>query len=61
MMTFAKMKMEGRHHSGISDCHNTGRLFEYLIKKGYQLNNEDIVHVKSKLSYKHPTYHNTIS
>lgn len=61
MLTFAKMKMEGRHHSGISDCHNTGRLFEYLIKKGYQLNDKDVVYVNSKPCYKPQTYLNTIN
>jgi inhibitor of KinA sporulation pathway (predicted exonuclease) len=60
MISIIKMKMEGRHHSGIADCHNTGRIFGYLIKKGYQLNQDDIVHVKIKSQYKHHTYQNTI-
>lgn len=61
MLKLAKMNMEGRHHSGIDDCHNTGRLFHYLIKKGYQLNNQDVVYVKQKRNYKPQTYKNTIN
>ena len=61
MFNLAKLKMEGKHHSGIDDCHNTGRLFHYLIKKGYKLNEEDVVYVKHKQNYKPHTYQNTIN
>lgn len=60
MLKFSSMKMEGRHHSGISDCHNTGRLFEYLIRKGYRFEPSDLIYVKENKIYKHQTYNNTI-
>lgn len=45
MMKNINMKMDGRHHSGIDDCRNTGKLFEYLVQKGYDVSPKDIVYV----------------
>jgi inhibitor of KinA sporulation pathway (predicted exonuclease) len=60
MMKFTDLKMDGRHHSGIDDCRNTGKLFHHLIKNGYKPNDKDIINVKLPTVYKHTTYHNTI-
>lgn len=34
MMDKLKLNIEGRHHSGIDDCHNIARIFIELVKKG---------------------------
>jgi inhibitor of KinA sporulation pathway (predicted exonuclease) len=34
MLSILSLKLEGRHHSGIDDCHNISRIFAKLIKKG---------------------------
>lgn len=47
MMDFYKLPMEGRHHSGIDDCHNTGRLLLKMIEKGYRVRQKDVVKLKS--------------
>jgi len=60
MMKFSGLKMDGRHHSGIDDCRNTGKLFHYLIKNGYKPNDKDIIYTKLPKVYKHATYYNTI-
>jgi inhibitor of KinA sporulation pathway (predicted exonuclease) len=35
MLDYLKMELEGRHHSGIDDCHNTARIFRRMIEDGY--------------------------
>lgn len=34
MLNHFKLKLEGRHHSGIDDCHNISRIFIKLIELG---------------------------
>jgi ERI1 exoribonuclease 3 len=34
MLNHFQLKLEGRHHSGIDDCHNIARLFMELVKMG---------------------------
>ena len=34
MLGHFKMKVEGRHHSGIDDCHNISRIFQKLVEFG---------------------------
>ena len=34
MLAHLKLKQEGRHHSGIDDCHNIARMFMKLVDKG---------------------------
>ena len=34
MLDKLKLDIEGRHHSGIDDCHNIARIFIELVKKG---------------------------
>lgn len=34
MLSFLKLKLEGRHHSGIDDCHNIARMFIKLVSMG---------------------------
>jgi ERI1 exoribonuclease 3 len=34
MLKHINMDVEGRHHSGIDDCHNIARIFIELVKKG---------------------------
>lgn len=34
MLNYFKLNLEGRHHSGLDDCHNLARIFMELVKKG---------------------------
>lgn len=34
MLDHFKLKLEGRHHSGLDDCHNLSRVFIELVKQG---------------------------
>jgi inhibitor of KinA sporulation pathway (predicted exonuclease) len=36
MLEFLGMELLGRHHSGLDDCVNTGRLWSKMIEDGYQ-------------------------
>lgn len=38
MLNHAGLKLLGRHHSGIDDCRNTGRLVQKLVSDGYNWN-----------------------
>ena len=38
MLKFLKLKLEGRHHSGIDDCHNIARMFVKLVEMGIDKN-----------------------
>lgn len=36
MLAYLKIKLEGRHHSGIDDCRNTTSIIERMINDGYR-------------------------
>jgi ERI1 exoribonuclease 3 len=42
MMTKFNLKLEGKHHSGIDDCHNIGRIVTAMASRGWKLNPKDI-------------------
>ena len=58
MLNIINIKLQP--HDGIDYCNNVGQLFHYLIKKGYQLGNKDIIYVKPYQTKKRECYQNTI-
>ena len=36
MLTTLKMDLEGRHHSGIDDCKNIGRIATRMLEDGWR-------------------------
>ena len=41
MLAKLELNLEGKHHSGIDDCHNSARIFIELVEKG--LNKQNIL------------------
>ena len=39
MLNYLGLQLEGRHHSGIDDCHNISRIAIYLLKNNISLSN----------------------
>ena len=48
MLEFLNIKLEGKHHSGIDDCHNQTKILEALIEKGMKGNDMKIEYVSQK-------------
>jgi inhibitor of KinA sporulation pathway (predicted exonuclease) len=42
MLDRLKLDLEGRHHSGIDDCHNTARILVRMCQEGYRPNEQSI-------------------
>jgi len=45
MLVQLNIPLEGRHHSGICDCRNTAKIWQRMVKDGYQLNDDSIIKV----------------
>lgn len=48
MLEHSGLKLEGRHHSGIDDCHNTARLVQKLVSMGYVYTELDYHYINTR-------------
>lgn len=46
MLKHLGLELEGKHHSGIDDCHNIGRIFRAMIQKNFRIRDWDVKEVK---------------
>ncbi|KAF8316403.1 hypothetical protein DL93DRAFT_2154818 [Clavulina sp. PMI_390] len=45
MLNYLKFDLEGRHHSGIDDCHNIARIVAQMQRDGWKPSKPDLVHL----------------
>jgi inhibitor of KinA sporulation pathway (predicted exonuclease) len=45
MLEFLNLKLEGKHHSGIDDCHNISRIWMKMYKDGFRLEEKYIHYI----------------
>ncbi len=46
MMDYVGLTLQGRHHSGIDDCRNTGRLLLQMMEDGFEYNEKLVTHLR---------------